>query len=149
MPGYGIAGPQEGRGLLPWAWAEQRLEAAERYWLATVSPDGAPHVMPLWAVWLDGQLWFSTGGRSRKARNLRADPRCAIHLEGDEPLIVNGLAAFVTDAAAIERMVAAYGDKYPETPPDPAENPIVRVRPQQAFGMIEAEFAGSPTRWSF
>ena len=105
--------------------------------------------MPLWAVWLDGPLWFSTGGRSRKTRNLRADPRCAVHLEGDEPLIVNGLAAFVTDPAAIARMVAAYGEKYPEVPPDPAENPIVSVRPQRAFGMIEADFAGSPTRWSF
>jgi len=44
MPGYGIAGPGEGRGLLPWSWAEERIAAARRYWLATVAADGAPHV---------------------------------------------------------------------------------------------------------
>ena len=93
MPGYGIAGPDA--GLLPWSWAEERLRAAPRYWVVTVSPDGAPHAMPVWAVWLDDALWFSTGGRSRKARNLRAEPRCVVHT--DDPLVVNGVAEVVTD----------------------------------------------------
>ena len=46
MPGYGIVGPDEGRGLLPWSWAEERLIASHDYWVATVWPDGRPHVMP-------------------------------------------------------------------------------------------------------
>ena len=46
MPGYGIVGPGEGRGLLPWSWAEERLIASHDYWVATVWPDGRPHVMP-------------------------------------------------------------------------------------------------------
>ena len=56
MPGYGIAGPREGSGLLPWSWAVQRLTASHDYWLATVCPDGRPHVMPVWGVWHGASL---------------------------------------------------------------------------------------------
>ena len=34
MPGYGIAGPAEGSGLLHWSWAAERLTAARNYWAA-------------------------------------------------------------------------------------------------------------------
>src|SRR5690348_7591741 len=76
MPGYGIKGPSEGTGLLPWAWATERLASARNYWLSTTTPAGAPHAMPVWAVWLDDRLWFSSSLGSRKIRNLTADPRC-------------------------------------------------------------------------
>ena len=47
MPGYGILGPTQDSGLLPWSWAEQRLLAARNYWVASCWPDGRPHVMPV------------------------------------------------------------------------------------------------------
>jgi hypothetical protein len=47
MPDNGVVGPAEGRGLLPWSWAEERLIASHNYWVATVWPDGRPHVMPV------------------------------------------------------------------------------------------------------
>ena len=90
MPGYGVAGPDA--GLLPWSWAEERLRDAWRYWVVTVSAGGEPHAMPVWAVWLEDALWFSTGGRSRKARNLRSEPRCVVHTEGPDVVVVNGVA---------------------------------------------------------
>jgi nitroimidazol reductase NimA-like FMN-containing flavoprotein (pyridoxamine 5'-phosphate oxidase superfamily) len=74
MPGYGTLPAGEGRGLLPWSWAQERLHRSHDFWLATVSQDGVPHLMPVWAVWLDGQLWFSSANESRKARNLRSEP---------------------------------------------------------------------------
>jgi nitroimidazol reductase NimA-like FMN-containing flavoprotein (pyridoxamine 5'-phosphate oxidase superfamily) len=144
MPGYGIA--TTGKGLLPWEWAEERLARASRYWVASVSPDGSPHVMPVWAVWLEGHLWFSTGGRSSKARNLRARPACTVHPDGDDVVVLNGVAEFVATSAAL---LDAYAAKYPQTPPDPDENPIVRVRPTTVFGLVESEFSTSPTRWTF
>jgi nitroimidazol reductase NimA-like FMN-containing flavoprotein (pyridoxamine 5'-phosphate oxidase superfamily) len=144
LPGYGIAGPDA--GLLPWSWAEQRLRDAWRYWVVTVSDDGAPHAMPVWAVWLDDALWFSTGGRSRKARNLRAEPRCVVHTEGPDVVVVHGTAELHADASA---MLDAYRVKYPELPPDPRANPIVRVRPAVVIGLDEREFTTSPTRWRF
>ena len=61
MPGYGIAGPTEGRGLLPWSWAEERLTRSHDYWVATVRADGRPHLMPVWGAWDGGALWFSIG----------------------------------------------------------------------------------------
>ena len=101
------------------------------------------------AVWLDDALWLSTGGRSRKARNLRGEPRCVVHTDGEDPVVVSGVAEVVTDDAAIERMSEAYGAKYPELPPDPAANPIVRVAPVTVIGIDEREFTTSPTRWRF
>ncbi len=144
MPGYGIAGADA--GLLPWSWAEERLRGAWRYWVVTVSAAGEPHAMPVWAVWLDGALWFSTGGRSRKARNLRGEPRCVVHTDGGDPVVVNGMATLVSAADA---MIEAYRAKYAEAPPDPEANPIVRVEPRTVIGLVEAEFTTSPTRWTF
>ncbi|TME13797.1 MAG: pyridoxamine 5'-phosphate oxidase, partial [Chloroflexi bacterium] len=45
MPGYGILGAGEGTGLLPWSWAQERLEQSHDYWVATSGADGRPHVM--------------------------------------------------------------------------------------------------------
>jgi hypothetical protein len=145
MPGYGIT--ESDRGLLPWSWAEERLSAATRYWVATVDEHGAPHLMPVWAVWHDDCLWFSSGGRSRKVRNLRARPRCAVHADGDDPVILHGVVEFVTDPDPA--LLDAYRAKYGEAPPDPVENPIVCVRPVWAFGLVESAFGSSPTRWRF
>ena len=135
--------------MLPWSWAEERIAAARRYWLTTVAPDGAPHVMPVWAVWHEGALWLSTGGRSRKARNLREVPRCAVHLDGEDPVMVHGVARFATDPGEMGRVSAAYAAKYGDPPPDPGANAIVAIRPAWAFGLVESEFTTSPTRWTF
>ena len=53
MPGYGILPADQGSGLLSWAEAERRLTASHDYWVATVRPDGRPHVMPVWGVWAE------------------------------------------------------------------------------------------------
>ena len=145
MPGYGIADSDS--GLLPWSWAQERLTNASRYWVVTVAPDGAPHAMPVWAVWHENGLWFSTGGGSRKARNLRDNPRCTVHTEGGEPVVVHGTAEFVSEA--VEAVLDAYARKYGSRPPDLAENPLIHVRPAWAFGLVESEFTTSPTRWEF
>ena len=76
MPGYGI--PETRKGLLPWKWAEQRLQKSHNYWITTVKPDGSPHVMVVWGLWLDGAFLFSTGSQSRKTRNLAKNPRCVV-----------------------------------------------------------------------
>jgi hypothetical protein len=152
MPGYGIADAAGGRELLPWNWAAARLERAHNYFVATARQDGTPHLMPVWGVWLDGVFYFSTGGRSRKARNLRVNPRCVISPEGAEQAVVlEGIAERVTEPAQLARLLAVYTGKYGSGFPDPAENPVFAVRPRIVFGFIEheAEFAGSATRWTF
>ena len=60
----------EGASPLPWAEGRRRIEEAGIFWIATVRPDGRPHVTPLISVWLDGAAYFCTGPQERKARNL-------------------------------------------------------------------------------
>jgi hypothetical protein len=90
MPeGYGL--PSSTEGLLAWADVEAKLVAATSYWLATVRPDGRPHVIPRWGVWLDGQFWYDGAPTTVHVRNLEANPACALHLEsGTETVIVEG-----------------------------------------------------------
>src|SRR5690348_11191584 len=47
-------------------------------WLATVNPDGTPHLTGVGGLWADGAFWFETGDGTRKARNLARDPRCSL-----------------------------------------------------------------------
>ena len=101
MPDYGIKGPDEGSGLLPWTWAQERLTASRNYWLTSLWPDGRPHSMPVWGVWDEEALWFSSGRRSRKARNLEADARCVVTTEdANSPVIVEGSAELIERAGA-------------------------------------------------
>lgn len=62
--------------------------------LATVLPDGSPHTVPLWIGTHGDRIVFFTGPNSRKARNLRRDPRVALSLTSAdnpyEPVIVRG-----------------------------------------------------------
>lgn len=154
MPGYGVPGPTEGRGLLPWSWAEERLAASHDYWVASRWPDGRPHLMPVWGVWHDDALWFSSSGQSRKARNLRSDPRCSVATDdAREPVVVEGLAELVTELDEIAGFLQAVNRKY-STNYDlaflsPEQNASFRVRPAWVFGLTEEDFSGSPTRWTF
>ncbi|MFN2556658.1 MAG: pyridoxamine 5'-phosphate oxidase family protein [Nitriliruptorales bacterium] len=154
MPGYGILGPTEGRGLLPWSWAVQRLSASHDYWLATRWPDGRPHLMPVWGVWHGGALWFSSSRQSRKARNLDSDPRCTVATDNAlEPVVVEGLAELVTELEAIRGFLEAVNRKYSTDYDleffDPQRNASFQVRPTWVLGLTEDDFAGSPTRWTF
>ncbi|HEY7465372.1 MAG TPA: pyridoxamine 5'-phosphate oxidase family protein [Dehalococcoidia bacterium] len=98
--------------LTPWPEARQALEQATTYWVGTVRGDGRPHVAPVWCVWLDGALYFSTGERSVKARNLAREPRCVMSVEGKLHLVMEGTTERVADEAEMQRMVDAYSPKY-------------------------------------
>ena len=154
MPGYGIAGPTDGTGLLPWSWATERLTRSHDYWVATVRPDGRPHVMPVWGVWDEDAVWFSSSNGARKSRNIAADARSVVTTSDPyEPVVVDGTAERRAGAEAIARFAqlvnAKYDVDYPVTFYDPAENSVFRVTPNTVIGLTESDFTGSPTRWSF
>jgi nitroimidazol reductase NimA-like FMN-containing flavoprotein (pyridoxamine 5'-phosphate oxidase superfamily) len=153
MPGYGIAGADQGSGLLDWSWAAQRLTEARSYWVATVWPSGRPHLVPVWAMWDDSTLWFSSAVGSRKTKNLRADPNCVITTEASDPVIIEGQATMVTGPARLQRVIDLMNAKYATHIEvsflDPAVNATFGVRPHRVFGMQDADFTGSPTRWIF
>lgn len=152
MPDYGIAGPTGGTGLLPWSWAVERLERSHDYWVATIHPDGRPNVTPVWGVWAGEALWFSCGPRSRKARNLERDPRLTVTTsDAGEPVVLEGTAVREPGRPANEALAERFNAKYGGglTVDFFLGNATYRLRPSWALGMVEADFTGSPTRWTF
>jgi hypothetical protein len=153
MPGYGL--PKGDKGLLPWSWAEQRLKKSHNYWITTVKPDGAPHTMVVWALWIDGRLLFSTGSKSRKSKNLAENPKCVMCTElANEAVIVEGIAE-IADAAARRKMLPIYERKYKfdmggmKNDILSMKEPVYAVRPRVVFGLWEKHFIGKSTRWRF
>lgn len=140
--------------LLPWTWAEERLQRARNYWIATTRPNGAPHCRS-WGVWLADGSWFSTGSLARF--NLAVDPRITVHLEdGQEVVLVEGVAGAEADPPSVEAMCDAYGPKYdyPITAVggevrDAAGlgGPAYRAVPHRVFGWDRN--MANPTRWTF
>lgn len=153
MPGYGL--PKGDKGLLPWTWAEQRLKKSHNYWITTVKPNQAPHTMVIWGLWLDGGLLFSTGSKSRKARNLAENPNCAVCTEhANEAVIIEGIAE-IADVSTRSRMLPVYERKYKfdmgKMKDDilSIKEPVFPVRPRVCFGLWEKESIGKSTRWKF
>jgi hypothetical protein len=149
MPAYGIAAADAGEGLLPWSWAEARLLDARTYWVATTNADGSPHVAPVWALWFDDAVVFSTSDRSRKAANFTRDARCVVTVEqGDDAVIVQGTVA-EHDTSRRDSYSASYARKYDydEEVPDR----LYAVAPRVVFGFIasESRFSNTATRWTF
>jgi hypothetical protein len=150
MPEYGLLPAEQGRGLLPWEWAAERLEQARSYWVATTRPDGRPHLTAIWGVWWRDALWFSTAPHARKALNLAHNPSCAVSAEHEgEAVTLEGQAELVDDAQVIQELEQVYLLKYAEG--FPGESKVFRMRPQVAFAFIATggEFEGSATRWKF
>jgi nitroimidazol reductase NimA-like FMN-containing flavoprotein (pyridoxamine 5'-phosphate oxidase superfamily) len=157
--------------LTPWAEASEGLEQAEVYWLATVRPDGRPHVTPLIAVWLDRALYFCTGPGERKAKNLVGNPHCVITtgcnaLSEGLDLVVEGDAVRVIDDANLRHIAERYESKYGSDwrftvrngafyhasgslrDADPGVALVYEVAPTTAFGFGKGE-SFSQTRWRF
>ena len=153
MPGYGL--PESSTGLLPWSWAEQRLKKSHNYWITTVRPDGSPHTMVVWGLWQDGRFVFSTGSKSRKARNLAGNPRCIVCTEqAQEAVIVEGVAE-IADVAARRKLIPVYERKYKWDLSAMTDDmlsmkePVIAVRPKVVFGLWEKYFQTKSTRWKF
>jgi PPOX class probable F420-dependent enzyme len=148
--GYGIRSDEE--GLISWSDAEAKLEQARNYWVGTTRPDGSPHAMPVWGLWRDGALFFSSGSTSRKSRNLAVDPRIVVHLEsGDDVVVIEGLAQRVTDEEELRRVGELYSAKYDYSfdPTGPGDYPVFRVRPRRAYAWLERDYPGTATRYTF
>ena len=166
-----------GAPLIPWTRVRERLEQGftqepgssgpDRHtcWLATVNPDGRPHVVPLGALWVDGAYYFTAGAATRKARNLAHDPHCVVTVAThDFELVVEGTAARVTDRATAQRIADIYSaDGWKVTVDDtefalrgeysaPSAGPppwaVYKVMPETVFAFGTSEPYGA-TRWSF
>jgi nitroimidazol reductase NimA-like FMN-containing flavoprotein (pyridoxamine 5'-phosphate oxidase superfamily) len=139
------------KGVVAWKDVVARLERSKNYWIATTRPDGRPHVMPVWGVWLNGAVCFGTDRNSRKARNLLANPAATLNLEsGDDVVIIEGTVREITDAKEIARIDVLYAKKYKMKLTDAPGVPfIVAIEPRVVFAWHERNFPESATRWRF
>jgi hypothetical protein len=163
--------------LLDWAGIESRLERGvsqapgtggpnrHTCWLATINPDGSPHVTGIGGLWVDGAYWFETGEHSRKGKNLARDPRCTLSIATDDfDLVVEGEARKVTDPPTVAAMAARWdAEGWPARVDDtglaltaeysaPSAGPppwhVYRLTPQRATAIATVE-PGGATRWRF
>jgi hypothetical protein len=158
-----------------WDVALDRLQhpaPGQNHWLATVRPDGSPHLMPIIAFWIDGGFHFLAGPNTRKGRNLDADERCVIGTGNltmpSMDLIVEGRARRITDEATVQRLAQEFGgegwpleargsDVYGPHGPTAGPPPyaIYRLEPTTIFGvpgmhgMFDDDRHHEPTRWAF
>jgi PPOX class probable F420-dependent enzyme len=136
---------------LEWGWVEEQLAKSRNYWITTVRKNGRAHAMPVWGLWMDGAVMFSTGRGSVKARNIARDAEMVVHLEsGDEVVIIEGRAEVETDKQVLGRFVEAYEKKYDFRPdPNDGEGMYYRVRPRVVLAWTEKDFQNSAARWEF
>ena len=127
-------------------------------WLATINPDGSPHVMAVGVQSVNGIWYFTSGPATRKSRNLTADPRCAFSV-ATEPfdLVIEGIAERVTDKEELSAVAMTYAaDGWPAevagdalTAPfsapsaGPAPWHLYRVRLSTVFALGTAEPFGA------
>lgn len=163
----------------PWAEARERLANPERdrtYWLATVRPDGRPHVVPLLGLWLDDAFYFLTGETTRRGKNLAGNAQCAMTVSSQTlpalDLIVEGECRKVSNDATLQRVAAAYqatmdwpltvrdgavfGPSAPTAGPPPYA--FFKLAPTTVFGLpgiagteegVGKAGSFTPTRWRF
>ena len=111
--------------------------------LATVLPDGAPHTVPVWVGTHGDHLVFLTGPRSRKARNLRRDPRVALSIapadDPYQPVLVRGRVVGWLEGEEARPVIDAMSQKYVgEDYPRDQERVIALVDPEhQTVGRPE------------
>ena len=156
-----------GHDAIPWSRVEQQLEGKQdqhrTFWLATTNPDGSPHVAGTGALWSDGKIYFVSGPKTRKSRNVDADPRCVLSITlRDIDLVVEGTAARVTDQATLDRLTRLYREEgwpaevrdgsivapYSAPSAGPAPWDLYEVTPTSATGVASDEPHGA-TRWRF
>src|SRR3712207_2074230 len=114
IPGYGI--PRGRKGMLEWLTVSERIALARTYWIATASPDGRPHAVPVWAIWAADTLFFDGAPHTRWVRNLAQNPQAVAHLESDEQVVI--IEGAVVRLASLE----------------PAVLPLVAAQSQAKYG---------------
>ena len=147
----------------PWSDVLHVLEHAELYWLTTVRSDGRPHVTPLIGVADGAAVYFCTGFREQKARNLEHNRQVALTTGNNSwarglDVVVEGTASRITEREALQRLADAYEAKYGsewhfdvgdgvfDTGRDAA--PVFRIQPAKVLGFAKEPHAQTTYRFS-
>jgi PPOX class probable F420-dependent enzyme len=86
--------------------------------LATLDPDGAPHLIPLWFVWLDGSVFMNTTQGNATVRNLERDARATATVDDGEVyaelrgVVLHGRAVRADDDPRLDEVERRWSNKY-------------------------------------
>jgi PPOX class probable F420-dependent enzyme len=127
-----------------WDVAEAYCRAPYVVFVASTRPDGAPHVVPIWADTDDGMVRINTTEGTQKLRNLRADPRVALGVHvSTEPYLafsiwgrVIGEVTGPEAAEHIDALSRAYDAKpWAFGEGERERRVILRIRPERVVAM--------------
>jgi len=92
------------------------LSSCRKVQLATISPDGWPHLVTMYYTLLGGRIAFWTYRTSQKALNLSRDPRISCLVETGEAyfdlrgVLVQGVVETITEPDEVYKIGLAIGD---------------------------------------
>jgi hypothetical protein len=140
---------------LTWDWVAEQLTEAKHYWLASVRPNGRPHVVPRWGAFIDNKLYYDGSPETRHARNLLGNPNVSLHLEsGEKAIILEGMSkpADKPDPEFAKRLAKAISDKYAALGYSPEPNQwddggLYIFTPRQCIAW--SKFTDDPTKFVF
>ncbi|GAA0920932.1 pyridoxamine 5'-phosphate oxidase family protein [Nonomuraea longicatena] len=88
---------QRARAEMPEDDITALVEGSRKLQLATINPDGTPHLVTMFYALDAGRIAFWTYGKSQKARNLERDPRVSCLIEtGEEYAELRGVLLYGT-----------------------------------------------------
>jgi PPOX class probable F420-dependent enzyme len=120
--------------------AVRRFEAARVAHLATVAPDGRPHLVPCTFALVGGRIVSVVDRKPKRTTalqrlaNIRSDPRVSVLVDRYEDdwrrlwwVRADGRAAVIGDGPERDVAVAALTAKYPQYVREPPDGPAVLV----------------------
>ena len=113
--------------------------------LATVRPDGSPHVAPVWFLYEDGVVKVLAETGSVKIKNLKSEPRVSVSIATDqrpyEYVIINGIAEVSEgDTSGVLRRISVHyqgleeGERYAEKTMRELDLCLITIRPSKLTG---------------
>ncbi|HEY7869978.1 MAG TPA: pyridoxamine 5'-phosphate oxidase family protein [Methylomirabilota bacterium] len=112
--------------------------------VATAGSSGMPHLVPVCQIVAGGKIYFASGKKGRKVRNVRANPRLAltVDLYSDDwsqlqGVMVQGRARVIERGPRFRRLRRRLYAKYPQYPREAAigerDSVIVELTPTRVF----------------
>ena len=112
--------------------------------VATASPEGQPHLVPVCHVLAGNKIYIGSGDEGAKVRNLMANPRITVtidlyseHWASLKGVMVQGRAKLIERGPAFQRARRRLYQKYPqyarEAAISPSDSVIIEITPTHVF----------------
>ncbi len=109
-----------------------RLKVEKNIWLASVRPDLKPHLVPIWFIWEDNELFICIYSGSVKFLNISHNALVSLSLEnGSSPVICEGVSERI-ERPWPEKIVRQFKEKYDwDIETDKEYDELIRISPKK------------------